>query len=208
MKRYRSPQRGFILVLTLVILVAMTLLGITLVRSVDTSTLIATNLGFRQSALMSGDRGTEAAVLWLQNNTASLTSDASASGYYATEQSGTDFTGKTTPTNTADDVDWAGAAGSTRRAFVVAGTDVAGNQIAYIIHRMCDQAGSYAAGGTIQCATFSATSATTTGGSQGSSSYGSYAITGKTMIYYRITTRTQGVRNTESFVQTQVLLEY
>ncbi len=199
-------QRGFILVVTLVILVALTLVGLALVRSVDTSTLIANNLGFRQSALMSGDRGTEAAIVWLENNKALLTGDVPGAGYYATEQAGTDFTGKTTPGNTTDDVSWTGAAASARRAFVVSGTDAAGNQVAYIIHRMCDQTGSYAAGGTIQCATSS--SAVSTGMSQGSSSYGSYAITGKTRIYYRITTRTLGVKNTESFVQTQVLIEY
>jgi len=206
MNERRVSQRGFILVLTLVILVAMTLLGITLVRSVDTSTLIANNLSFRQSALMSGDRGTEAAIVWLENNKASLIDDVPASGYYATEQAGTDFTGKLTPGDTSDDVSWTGAAGSARRAFVVAGTDAAGNRVSYIIHRMCDQTGAYAAGGTIQCATSSST--VTTGMSQGSASYGSYAITGKTRIYYRITTRTAGVRNTESFVQTQVLIEY
>lgn len=201
-----APERGFVLVLTLVILVAMTLLGITLVRSIDTSTLIAANLGFRKSAVMSGDRGTEAAIVWLQNNKASLINDVPAAGYYATEQAGTDFTGKTTPASSTDDVSWIGASGSSRRAFVVTGADAAGNQVAYIIQRMCDQTGSYVAGGTIQCATSSPT--VSTGGSQGSSSYGSYAITGKTMIYYRITTRTQGLRNTESFIQTQVLVEY
>lgn len=194
------------MVVTLVILVAMSLLGIALVRSVDTSTLIATNLGFRQSAVMSGDRGTEAAIVWLQVNKASLIADVAASGYYSTEQTGTDFTGKMTPATTADDVSWAGASGATRRAFVVSGTDAAGNQVAYIIQRMCDQTGSYVAGGTIQCATSSTT--VSTGASQGSSSYGSYAITGKAMIYYRITTRTQGPRNTESFTQAQVLIEY
>lgn len=206
MSRHFASERGFIMVLTLVILIAMSLLGIALVRSVDTSTLIATNLGFKQSALMSGDRGTEAAIAWLQANKASLINDVPAAGYYATEQAGTDFTGKLTSASTADDVNWTGASAATRRAFVVAGADVAGNQVAYIIHRMCDQPGSYAAGGTIQCATSS--SVVTTGASQGSSAYGSYAITGKAMIYYRITTRTQGLRNAESFTQAQVLIEY
>lgn len=206
MKNAGTSERGFILVVTLVILVAMTLLGITLVRSIDTSTLVATNLGFRKSAVMSGDRGTEEALLWLQDNKALLINDVPASGYYATEQAGSDFTGKITPTNTADDVSWIGASGASRRAFVVAEADAAGNRVAYIIQRMCDQTGAYVAGGTIQCATSAST--VSTGGSQGSSSYGSYAITGKTMIYYRITTRTQGLRNTESFIQTQVLVEY
>jgi hypothetical protein len=103
-------------------------------------------------------------------------------------------------------VDWTGASGSVRRAFAVAGTDAAGNKVAYIIQRMCDQTGAYVAGSTIQCATSTAT--VSGGSSQGSPSYGSYAITGKAMLYYRITTRTEGVRNTVSYVQSQVLIEY
>lgn len=189
----------------MVILVAMMLLGIGLFRSVDTSTQVANNLGFRQSAIASGDRGTEAAITWMQANLASLTADAPSAGYYATEQTGTDFTGKLTDT-TADNVDWKGTAGSTRRAFPVTAVDAAGNKVAYIIQRMCDQTGAYVAGSTIQCATSAAT--VSGGSSQGSPSYGSYAITGKAMLYYRITTRTEGVRNTVSYVQSQVLVEY
>jgi Tfp pilus assembly protein PilX len=205
MRNRSSQQSGFVLVVTMVILVAMMLLGIGLFRSVDTSTQVANNLGFRQSAIASGDRGTETAITWMQANLGSLTADAPASGYYATEQTGTDFTGKLT-TSSADDVDWTGASGSTRRAFAVTSTDAAGNKVAYIIQRMCDQTGAYVAGSTIQCATSTAT--VSGGSSQGSPSYGSYAITGKAMLYYRITTRTEGVRNTVSYVQSQVLIEY
>lgn len=207
MKARASRQDGFIMIVTLVILVAMTLLSIGLFRSTDTATQVATNLGFRQSAISSGDAGTEAAIAWLQANKASLTGDVPASGYYATEQVGTDFTGKLTSANSSDDVSWTGASGSSRRAFTVT-TDLAsvGNKVAYIIQRMCDQTGAYVAGSTIQCATSS--SAVATGGSQGSSSYGSYSITGKAMMFYRITSRIEGPRNTVGYVQSQILIEY
>lgn len=206
MKAPASRQDGFIMIVTLVILVAMTLLSIGLFRSTDTATQVATNLGFRQSAISSGDAGTEAAIAWLQANKSSLTADVPASGYYATEQVGTDFTGKLTSANSSDDVSWTGASGSSRRAFTVT-TDLAsvGNKVAYIIQRMCDQTGAYVAG-TVQCATSS--SSVATGGSQGSSSYGSYAITGKAMMYYRITSRIEGPRNTVGYVQSQILIEY
>lgn len=198
-------ERGFVLVVALMILVSMTLLGIALVRSVDTSTLVANNLGFKQSALASGDYGTEQAIAWIAANTGSLTADAAPGvGYYATEQAGSDFTGQLTAT-TADNVDWSGESG-VRRALPVAGTDAAGNKVAYIIQRMCDQAGTYAPGGTIQCATSS--TEISSGGSKGGVSYGSYAITGKAMIYYRITSRVVGPRNTVSYVQSMVLVEY
>jgi Tfp pilus assembly protein PilX len=200
-----ARQRGFVLVVALMILISMTLLGIALVRSVDTSTQVANNIGFKQSALASGDYGTEQAIVWIAANTGALTADAAPGvGYYATEQAGTDFTGQLTA-STADDVDWKGLNGA-RRAFVVPGTDAAGNKVAYIIQRMCDQAGSYVPGGTIQCATSSTT--VSEGGSKGGVAYGSYAITGKAMIYYRITSRVVGPRNTVSYVQSMVLVEY
>lgn len=206
MKARASRQDGFIMVVTLVILLAMTLLSIGLFRSTDTATQVATNLGFRQSAISSGDAGTEAAIAWLQANKASLIGDVPAKGYYATEQAGTDFTGKLTPADSSDDVSWTGASSSSRRAFTIS-TDLAsvGNKVAYIIQRMCDQTGAYVVGA-MQCATSSA--AVATGSSQGSASYGSYAITGKAMMYYRITSRIEGPRNTVGYVQSQVLIEY
>lgn len=217
------PRRegGFVLFVALIVLVAMTMGGIALVRSVDTSTMIANNLAFKQSSLASGDLGTELAIIWLSNNTASLTADAPDAGYYATEQAGTDFTGRRTPTNTSDDVDWTGATGARRACWVESFSttavtcgadqgsryiDAAGNSIAFIVQRMCDQQGAYGPSSTILCYTSSNT--VSTGASKGGVSYGSYAITGKELIAYRVTTRVSGPRNTVSFVQSQVLVEY
>lgn len=218
-KSAKVVQRGFVLPVALIILVAMTLMGLAIVRSVDTATQVANNLGFKQSSLAAADAGTEQAVTWLQANTASLTGDVAVSGYYATEQTGSDFTGTAT-SSTTDDVDWTGAAGTRRACWVksVSGAlicgataanqyrDAAGNAYAYIIQRMCDQAGAYAPGGNIQCATSSST--VTTGGSKGAVGYGSRAITGKAMMYYRVTTRAVGPRNSVSYVQSMVLVEY
>jgi Tfp pilus assembly protein PilX len=52
-------QRGAILFIALIVLVAMTLAGIALMRSVDTNVLIAGNLAFRQGATAAGDYGVE-----------------------------------------------------------------------------------------------------------------------------------------------------
>lgn len=217
----RQGEKGFVLVVALIVLMAMTMAGIALVRGVDTATQIANNLGFKQSSLAAGDLGTELAITWLTNNSAALTADSAAAGYYASEQTGSDFTGKETPTDTSDDVDWTGATGSRRACWVRSFTgtavtcgadnaskyvDAAGNSLSFIIQRMCNQTGAYSPGGTIVCATSSNT--VTTGSSKGSVSYGSYAITGKALISYRVTTRVSGPRNTTSYVQSQVLVEY
>ena len=58
-------QRGVVLFFTLIALLAMSLAAVALIRSVDTSTLIAGNMAFKQAATTSGDSGVEAAITWL-----------------------------------------------------------------------------------------------------------------------------------------------
>lgn len=57
-----GAQRGVVLFFALISLLAIMLAAVALVRSVDTSTIIAGNLAFKQSATSSGDAGTETAV--------------------------------------------------------------------------------------------------------------------------------------------------
>ena len=61
----RGYQRGVSLVIALIALVAMTLAGLALMRSVDTTNLISGNLAFRQSALNATDVGVETALVTL-----------------------------------------------------------------------------------------------------------------------------------------------
>jgi Tfp pilus assembly protein PilX len=51
----RSNQRGVVLLVALIILVALTLSGVALIRSVDTANLIAGNQSFHQSAVHAGE---------------------------------------------------------------------------------------------------------------------------------------------------------
>ena len=64
----RGANRGIVLIMALIVLVAMTLGAVALVRSVYTSNVIAGNLAFQQSATHSADAGVEAAIVWLENN--------------------------------------------------------------------------------------------------------------------------------------------
>jgi Tfp pilus assembly protein PilX len=54
--RTRQNQRGVVLLIALIILVAMTLAGIGMMRSVDTGSVISGNLAFKQATLLSSDR--------------------------------------------------------------------------------------------------------------------------------------------------------
>ena len=53
-------QRGVVLLIALIVLVAMTLAGIGMMRSIDSGTLVSGNIGFREAAVATADTGVEA----------------------------------------------------------------------------------------------------------------------------------------------------
>lgn len=197
-------QRGVVLVIALIVMVAMIMAGIAMVRSVDTSTIIAGNLAFKQSGTSSGDLGVEAAITWLGANGASLIDDNAtnaADGYYANSQDCLDLTGgghvppaTTCPTTSV--LDWSDAAKV--KAPVLDTTT--GNSVQYVIHRMCNLPGALNGG------TCAVEQSSQTGSSEGAArqmatyqpgSWSSVSNRG----FYRITARVTGPRNTVSFVQ-------
>lgn len=203
-------QQGVVLFIALIVLVAMSLAGIALMRSVDTSVLIAGNLAFRQGATFAGDWGIEDARLLLQTNSGSgvttLHNDQPAlaqaagianppwpnSAYWANWQQGVDFTGNTP--NPADDFIW-----TTARSM---GTDAGGNTVQYVIHRLCSVAGDPASAG-VSCVRSASGGGGVASdkGTKGVVAYGTAALPGSSTIYYRVTVRVQGPRNTLSYVQ-------
>ena len=184
------PQRGAVLFIALIVLVAMSLAGLALMRGVDTGTLIASNLAFKQSATAAGDEGIEAARGWLLSNSGpTLYTDIPGSAYYSTMQTNVDLIGSDP---TKPDFDWSTAAS--------AGTDSAGNTVSYVIQRLCELPGDPASVNCIR-ATGSTSSSS---GTKGAVSYGGYAISVPTGAFYRITVRVQGPRKTLSFVQATI----
>ena len=185
----RLRQRGAVLFIALIVLVAMSLAGIALIRGVDTANLIAGNLAFKQNATHGGDWGVEQARAWLQLQPAATLYADVPGRYSAAMQTGLDFTA-TDPS--APDFDWdANSFGPV--------TDPAGNEVRYVIHRMCELAGNP---GSVNCVRTSLGG--TTGGTQGGATYGGAALPSTSQIYYRITARVTGARNTVSYVQVMV----
>ena len=138
----RAKQRGMALFFALVCLVAIMLSAVMLVRSVDTSTLIAGNLAFQQSATQAGDAGSEAAIAWLAsveaaNATKNVLKDPShpfnidngAAGYYASVDNAKSLTSTSGSHFLWDNTDSAGLAAEN------------GNTVRYIIQRMCRASG-------------------------------------------------------------------
>lgn len=196
--RARQAQQGVVLFIALIVLVAMSLAGVALMRGVDTGTLIAGNLGFRQNAVHVSDLGVEAARAWIMTEGATnLYNDRSSNAYYATWQD-MDFLG--TDASKAD-FNWtANSASVTAAPFA----PPPGYEVRYVIHRLCQGSGD-PTGSTSNCIKVSASAAgTTASGTKGAAAYGSYAISVPTAAMYRITVRVTGPRNSVSFVQATV----
>ncbi len=192
-------QRGVVLFIALIALVVMSLAAVALIRSVDTNTIIAGNLAFKQSATISADTGMESAIEWLNNNTASLATDSGAnqaSGYYSTSDSGLSLTADSTWTeaNSAH----AGEAGCPDTGSCISGldgngTDESGNNIRYVIERMCTVTGDP----TPEACLFGTTA------DEGCIRVGDPACTGQPVLspMYRVTTKVTGPQNTVSYTQ-------
>lgn len=131
----RRRQRGVVLVITLIALVVLMLAATALFRSVDTATLIASNMALKQASLAAGDRGVINGVAIVTAKQAAggganvwftpahpLNNTDAAQAYYSSIDPAVDLMADATWTNLA-------SAEST--------TDRGGNKSRYIIQRMC-----------------------------------------------------------------------
>jgi len=188
--RAAAAQRGVVLFIALIVLVAMTLAGIAIMRSVDTGNVVAGNLAFKEGTLSAADNGIAQAFNWLTgtiNNPATyatLEQDIIAQGYHAVVSDPPDWT---------DDAVWVGQSFSL-------GTDAAGNTVDYVVQRMCDNAGAYSG---VNCA-----QTPRVGGESGNSqAVGGTQFNSPPIVYYRVTVRVRGARETLSIVQSMVGLQ-
>jgi Tfp pilus assembly protein PilX len=143
-RMHTMKQRGIVLFFALVALLVLSLAAAALIRSVDTSTIIAGNLAFKQAATSSGDTGVDAAMGWMATTQAdynavnvladpahAFNQDAPAQGYYSSAH---DDPADPAYLNLFDNANW--SAGKS----VLVGADpdpVTGNTTRYIIQRLC-----------------------------------------------------------------------
>lgn len=188
-------QRGVTLFITLIALVVMTLAAIGLVRSVDTGTLIAGNISFRQSGVLSGDLGMESAVTWLGAASATtLEANNPADGYYAADPC------PANPALCADEAAYYQDRFDANEMKTLA-KDGAKNTVSYIIQRMCANSGS-----ATTASTYCVTSASTSVPEGSDQHVGNRQVEGPSRVYYRITARVAGPKNTVSYTQSIVLM--
>lgn len=198
-KPFKAPsrQRGVVLLIALIVLVAMFLAGVALVRSVDTTVIVAGNIALKQSAIQGSDAGTQAAIKWLEANSAGLTLQNTAIG-----------NGYVSAYPLAQPRWFEPAVWNDAKVIPGTGTypDPTMNKISYIIHRLCQQPDAPYASPNI-CSTYDATVVGITTGEGDSYRQISPSFAKAKQVYYRITTKVEGPRNTTSVIQTTVSIQ-
>jgi Tfp pilus assembly protein PilX len=184
--RLLLPQRGMTLLFALIALIAMALTGVALIRSVQTNNLISGNFAFRSAALQASDLGVEKAFTRLQTITSGSLDAKYPSGctngcnYYPLMQTAVDAQGIPSAIN------WSNV---TSDVVTVNGDYT----VRYVIDRLCtgklpvtDLVRSCYSGSTIG----------------GGTKTGKTVFSSTNELYFRVTVRVEGPRNTVAYIQT------
>jgi type IV pilus assembly protein PilX len=183
-----SNQQGIVLFVALIVLVIMSLAGISMMRQVGVGQMIAGNLAFKQSATSSADRGAETARAFISSpatltTTLDATSLAANPGYFSSTAVAFDPATYNWDTANASVEDTA--------------NDGAGNRVQHVTHRLCPSPG-------IVESQLCTTLVTSSGGSKTGTTGYDLTLPQAVQPYFRVTTRVSGPRNTTSY--TQVIL--
>jgi len=183
-------QRGVTLVIALIVLVAMTLAGVAMMRSVDTGSIVAGNIAFRQSSVNAADQGLQAGYAFILANAGSTVlyndnNDATTAsvGYFSSSPD--------------DEPDWMAAASWTNAGVLNGGAqDAGGNVVYYKIQRMCKNPN---VAPDNDCGS---TPDTTAISGEGVDQSAPNFFTLPPATHYRVTARSVGPRSTITIVQT------
>jgi Tfp pilus assembly protein PilX len=191
-----SGQRGFVLFMTLVTLVLMTISGIAMMRAMEAGVSAAGNIAFRQASIRVADIGVEDALQWLLSKSGSTTLQAQAND---TDGHIIYYPSVSAAFNPAS-YDW--ETGNSHQI-----TDkVSGYDVYYVIHRIAQGTGSCkSATDNAHCQYVPGigdTGTTAEGTSQaGGSTYAGFITGTSGKVYYRVTVKVSGPRHNVSYVQ-------
>lgn len=196
-----SRSRGVVLAVVLVVLVVMMLGGISLLRSIDTSTILSGNLAFRRDSVNHSTVGLNAALAAMQNAdfkdqvTAECVPTAASCGGAAAKWLAMNYwprlleaDGNGVPVIIKDTTTFDAKFGIQPTA--AAGTLEGGNKIRFLIERMCSD---YGPSDETKC---SVSDNYELGGSYRQDKPGSISLP-----LYRVTIRSDGPRNTLTYTQ-------
>lgn len=185
---------GFVLILTLITLVILTLSAMSMMLVMQGGTSVAGNIAFRQAAVNVADIAVEDAVKWLNSQSFDyLAVDHADVGYYATSRDPDSATVMSLPPFDPKAHDF----GDPAQAKTHTGT-VSGYTIAYVIHRMARYTGTCAA--VADNCLYPVNTPNTWDGINNGGAQPQITIT-KGLVYYRITVKVQGPRFNNRYVQ-------
>ena len=190
-------EKGVVLVIALIALVAISLAGISLMRTVDTTNLISGNMAFNEAAVQMEDIGEEAAYNWIIGNAYSNTNScqytqangtSNCPSYYYADVMPMDSTTKLPNPGTGNTLNWSPASTTGLPS---------GYSVQYIIERMC---------GTVVGGAQTNGAAPTFANCMASPVYDTTqtppALVGGTgRLFFRVTVRVSGPRNTTGQAQ-------
>jgi type IV pilus assembly protein PilX len=192
-------QRGVVVFVALLVMVALALAGVALVRSTDTATTVSANLVLKQAATSAVDRGIEKTInaLWEASPALDRTQHNPGQNYYACVRGtagGCLAPGSAVPKipdllRTAS-----GCSGAGLTSGLVANDDV-GNKSCFVIERMCLNPGA-AVGSNCNLSTAAF------GADPGTQHYIGLVRPGD--AYYRVTVRVEGPRKTVTYAQSML----
>lgn len=191
-----ARQKGVVLFIALIVLVALTLAGLALMRSMDTSNMVSGNLAFKQASIQAIDVGIEAAVAALPGLNANTTvtpvpGAAPLLWYYATRRA-TDAS-DIPLTNEYDPAALPATPVAINWTNVPVFSTVAGNNVQIVIDRLCTGPPP------IVSVEYQCYADENAGG--GSKAIGRPGFPLPNVVYYRVTVRVAGPRNTLSLGQ-------
>jgi Tfp pilus assembly protein PilX len=193
-------ERGVVLFIALIVMVAMSLAAIALIRSVDTTNILIGNLAFRQSSILPANMAVEQAAAALFPEAAptgvpaiaDTTADLPAENYFASWQASDDARGVPTllqnRTNAAALAKTLNAMDNSNANVAVANRTV----VRYMIERMCVVPGP---------AKPSNCDMMPPKQNPGTTVHDESTATLKAIPFYRVTIRVDGPQNTASFLQ-------
>ena len=193
-------QRGVVLFIALIVMVAMSLAAIALIRSVDTTNILIGNLAFRQSSILPANMAVEQAAAALFPEAAPTgvpaiadpTADLPAENYFASWQNSDDARGVPTllqtRTNAAALAKTLDALDNNNANVAVANRTV----VRYVIERMCLAPGPAKAS---NCDMMPPKQ------NPGTTVHDESTATLNPIPFYRVTIRVDGPQNTSSFLQ-------
>lgn len=175
---FARRQRGVVLYVAIIVLVAMTLAGLAMMRQMGAGASIAGNVAFKENATSIADRGIEAGRKWIFDNATQLSNDNKPQGYYSSWAATVD----------PSQFDWE------NQSLVLPVTD-AGHDVRVVVERLCATPDMSAIAPTQVCSD----KQVDTGGDKSGDLLKLPPTSPKP--YYRVTTRVDGPRNTRSYVQ-------